>query len=105
MKRGFFSGFPQHFATEDFAVFLSQGPRMDRTREQLCSSDRAVVIMRNQVLQAVQEFMEGEPPKLARGSELKYSDIVSFGGVYSAEKTWRALLEDRDLYGCAGTGG
>ncbi|MDO9482906.1 MAG: Rieske 2Fe-2S domain-containing protein [Hydrogenophaga sp.] len=105
MKRGFFSGFPQHFATEDFAVFLSQGPRMDRTREQLCSSDRAVVMMRNQVLQAVQEFMEGEPPKLARGSELKYSDIVSFGGVYGTDKTWRALLEDRDLYGCAGTGG
>jgi phthalate 4,5-dioxygenase oxygenase subunit len=104
MKRGFFSGFPQHFATEDFAIFMSQGPRMDRTREQLCSSDRALVLMRNQVLQAVQEFMAGEPPKLARGSDLKYSDIVSFGGIYGTDETWRALLKDRDLFGSAGAG-
>ncbi len=103
MKRGFFSGFPQHFATEDFAVFMSQGPRLDRSREQLCSSDRAVVLMRNLLLQTVQEFMDGQAPRLARGGELRYSDIVSFGGVYGEDTTWRSLAE-RDLFGCAGAG-
>lgn len=104
MKRGYFSGFPQHFATEDFAIFLSQGPRLDRSREQLCSSDRAIVLTRNLLLQAVQEHMAGDQPKLARGDALKYTNIVSFGGVYDADQNWRVLLEGRDLLGLAGSG-
>lgn len=104
MKRGFFSGFPQHFATEDFAIFLSQGPRLDRSRENLCSSDRAIVLARDLLLKAVDEFEAGRPPTAARSPELRYSDIVSFGGVYAQQDGWRSLLEARDLYGCAGAG-
>jgi phthalate 4,5-dioxygenase oxygenase subunit len=101
MKRGYFSGFPQHFATEDFAIFLSQGPRLDRSRENLCSSDRAIVMTRNMIQQAVQEHMEGKQPRLARAPELKYRDIVSFGGVYEGDQHWSVLLEGRDLLGLA----
>ncbi len=102
MKRGYFSGFPQHFATEDFAIFLSQGPRLDRTQEQLCSSDTAVLRVRNQILKSVREFMAGQPPTLARNPQLKYADIVSFGGLFAGDRTWHALLEGRDLLGVAG---
>lgn len=102
MKRGFFSGFPQHFATEDFAIFLSQGPRLDRSREQLCSSDMAVVRLRGQLLKSVREFMAGQDPSMARHPELRYEDIVSFGGLFEAGQTWHALLEGRDLHGVAG---
>lgn len=101
MKRGYFSGFPQHFATEDFAIFLSQGPRLDRTREQLCSSDMAVLRVRSQILNSVREFMAGRPPTLARHPQLAYRDIVSFGGVFDAGRTWHSLLEGRDLMGVA----
>lgn len=101
MKRGYVSGFPQHFATEDFAIFLSQGPRLDRTKEQLCSSDMAVVRVRNQILKSVREFIAGQPPTLARHPQLAYDEIVSFGGVFDAQQTWHALLEGRDLLGIA----
>ena len=101
MQRGFFSGFPQHFATEDFAIFLSQGPRLDRSKENLCSSDQALVRVRAQLLKSVREHMAGEAPRLARNDELRYREIVSFGGVFPADRTWHALLEDRDLYGLA----
>ena len=102
MKRGYFSGFPQHFATEDFAIFLSQGPRLDRTREQLCSSDTALVKLRQQLLRSVKEFMAGEEPALARHPELAYRDIVSFGGVYPPEDSWRNLAAERGDLGLAG---
>jgi phthalate 4,5-dioxygenase len=101
MKRGYFSGFPQHFATEDFAIFLSQGPRLDRSKEQLCSSDMALVRVRSQILKSVREFMAGQAPTLARNPELRYEDIVSFGGVFDGDKTWHSLLEGRDLLGVA----
>ena len=101
MKRGYFSGFPQHFATEDFAIFLSQGPRLDRTREQLCSSDTAVVRLRHQLLRSVKEFMAGQPPTLARHPDLAYRDIVSFGGVYPPDDTWRSLAAERGDTGLA----
>lgn len=101
MKRGYISGFPQHFATEDFAIFLSQGPRLDRTKEQLCSSDQAVVRLRGQILKSVREFMAGQNPTLARNPQLRYDDIVSFGGLFGGDQTWHALLEGRDLFGIA----
>ncbi|MCC2099024.1 MAG: aromatic ring-hydroxylating dioxygenase subunit alpha, partial [Hyphomicrobiales bacterium] len=97
MKRGHFSGFPQHFATEDFAVFLSQGPRLDRSNEQLCSSDMAIVKLRAMILADVKAHMAGETPPIARNAALDYAHILSFGGVYGADKTWRALNEDGTL--------
>lgn len=99
MKRGYFSGFPQHFATEDFAIFLSQGPRLDRTKENLCSSDMAVVRLRQQILKSVKEFMAGKEPRLARNPDLQYKNIVSFGGVFPQGKNWQSLLDDRSLLG------
>jgi phenylpropionate dioxygenase-like ring-hydroxylating dioxygenase large terminal subunit len=103
MQRGFFSGFPQHFATEDFAIFLSQGPRLDRTREQLCSSDTALVRMRQMILRSVREFMAGQEPRMARNPDLSYDEIVSFGGLFPQDKTWQSLLESRDLLGLSAT--
>lgn len=99
MQKGYFSGFPQHFATEDFAIFLSQGPRLDRSNEQLCTSDMALVKVRNNILNSVREYMDGKDPKLARNQELDYRKIVSFGGVFPEDKTWEYLLEDKELLG------
>jgi phthalate 4,5-dioxygenase oxygenase subunit len=97
MKRGHFSGFPQHFATEDFAIFLSQGPRLDRSNEQLCSSDMAIVKLRAMILADVKARMAGETPPIGGNGALDYSSILSFGGVYGPDKTWRALREDGTL--------
>ncbi len=93
MARGHATGFPQHLGTEDFAMFLSQGPIADRTDEQLCSADGAVVRVRRALLGAVREFMDGKTPTLADNPELDYRRIRSVGGVLPAGGDWRALAE------------
>lgn len=94
MKMGHFTGFPQSFATEDFAMFLGQGPIHDRTDEQLSSADGAVVRLRRQLLKSVREFMDGQTPELADNPELDYATAVSVGGVIEAGRDWRRLAAD-----------
>ncbi|MCB1347032.1 MAG: hypothetical protein KDK09_17710 [Rhodobacteraceae bacterium] len=92
MKRGHFTGFPQHLGTEDFAMFLSQGPIYDRTKEQLCASDGALMRVRHQILKSVREFMQGQTPKLAQSSEEDYGRAVSVGDVVPDGKAWKSLV-------------
>lgn len=91
MRKGHASGFPQHLATEDFAMFISQGPIYDRTDEQLCSADAAIVRLRRQILQSVQDFREGKAPRFANGPDLDYSRAVSVGGIIPTGADWRSL--------------
>ncbi len=93
MKRGHATGFPQHLGTEDFAMFLGQGRIADRSDEQLCSADGAVLRVRQQLLRSVREFMAGQTPRLADSPELDYSRAVSVGGVLPAGTDWRALAD------------
>lgn len=93
MKRGHKTGFPQHLGTEDFAMFLSQGPMCDRTDEQLCSADGAVVRVRQLLLRAAKEFVDGKAPTLAHHPDLDYQTIRSVGGVIPAGTDWRTLAD------------
>lgn len=93
MKRGHKTGFPQHLGTEDFAMFLSQGPIADRTDEQLCSADGAVLRVRNLLLKAAREFIEGKAPTLAHHPDLDYARVRSVGGVLPAGSDWRQLAD------------
>lgn len=92
MRRGHFSGFPQHLATEDFAMFLSQGPIHDRSKEQLCSSDGAILKVRHAILQSVKQFEGGQKPKLAESREEDYARAVSIGVETDDGKAWRELV-------------
>ncbi|WP_372604060.1 Rieske 2Fe-2S domain-containing protein [Actibacterium sp.] len=93
MARGHFSGFPQHLATEDFAMFLSQGPVHDRTKEQLCSSDGALLRVRHQILKSVKEYSAGETPKLAESTEEDYTTAVSVGMETDKGAAWKTLVK------------
>lgn len=93
MRRGHATGFPQHLGTEDFAMFLSQGPIYDRSLEQLCSADGAVIRVRQALLKSVREFVAGQVPTLAAHPELDYRTIRSVGGVLKAGTDWRVLTE------------
>ncbi len=95
MKRGHATGFHQHLGTEDFAMFLGQGPIYDRTQEQLCSADGAVLRVRALLLKSVREFMAGKTPTLADSPELDYSKAVSVGGVLQPGADWRTLTETK----------
>jgi phenylpropionate dioxygenase-like ring-hydroxylating dioxygenase large terminal subunit len=91
MKRGHASGFYQHLGTEDFAMFLGQGPIVDRVTEQLCSADGAVVRLRSQLLKSVREFMEGKVPTLAANPV--YPEAISAGGVVPTGTDWRTVVK------------
>lgn len=93
MKRGHATGFPQHLGTEDFAMFLSQGAIYDRSQEQLCAADGAVLRVRAALLKSVREFQAGKTPTLADNPELDYRSIRSVGGVLKAGSNWRSLTE------------
>jgi phenylpropionate dioxygenase-like ring-hydroxylating dioxygenase large terminal subunit len=93
MRRGHATGFPQHLGTEDFAMFIGQGPIADRTTEQLCSADGAVLRVRQALLKSVREFVAGETPTLADNPDLDYSQIFSVGGVLPAGEDWRSLTK------------
>lgn len=93
MKRGHATGFPQHLGTEDFAMFLSQGAMYDRSEEQLCSADGAVLRVRAALLKSVREFQAGKTPTLAESPALDYRNIHSVGGVLKAGTDWRVLTE------------
>lgn len=95
MKRGHATGFYQHLGTEDFAMFLGQGPIYDRTQEQLCSADGAVLRVRALLLKAAREFMAGKTPTLADNPDLDYTKAVSIGGVLQDGADWRTLTETK----------
>jgi len=93
MKRGHFSGFPQHLGTEDFAMFMSQGPIYDRSTEQLCAADGAVVRVRQLLLRAAKEHIAGQKPTMAYHPELNYEKIRSIGAVLPANGDWHSLVD------------
>ena len=93
MKRGHFSGFPQHLATEDFAMFMSQGEIFDRSEEQLCDADLAIVRLRRVILQTVRQYQQTHRVEAAVDGTIDYASIVSIGGVLSSEANWRSLVQ------------
>ncbi len=92
MARGHFTGFPQALGTEDFAVILSQGPIVDRTREFLGSGDGAVIAVRRALLKSVREFMSGQTPTLAQHDAISYESIQPRAVVCNNDDEWRNTL-------------
>jgi phthalate 4,5-dioxygenase len=93
MARGHATGFPQHLGTEDFAMFISQGPIADRTQEQLCSADGAVLRVRQALLRAVREHQAGQVPASVDSPDLDHRRVHSVGGVLKDGAPWRSLVE------------
>ncbi len=91
MKRGHATGFPQHLGTEDFAMFISQGRIHDRSDEQLCPADGAVIRVRRLLLKAAKDFADAPTPLPANHNELDYASIHSIGSVLPKGADWRTL--------------
>jgi len=70
MKAGHFSGFPETLIGEDIVVQVSMGPIVDRTKENVSSSDVAIVQARKMLLQALADAQAGGlPPGSALAAE------------------------------------
>lgn len=92
MKQGHFTGFTQMLGTEDFAVMVSMGPIVDRSKEYLGAGDGAILAVRRCLLKALREFMKNSVPTLARHEEIDYPSTGPISGVFRDEVEWRALL-------------
>jgi hypothetical protein len=72
---------------------MSQGPILDRTTEQLCSSDKELVRVRQHLLKSVHAFRQGERLPTADVTELDYGKIYSVAGILDAGTDWHTLVE------------
>ena len=92
MRNGHFSGFTQTLGTEDFAIMLSQGKIVDRSKEFLGAGDGAVVQIRRCLLTSVREFMDNQMPALARHEDIDYSKIRPILGFFPSDTNWKEFL-------------
>ena len=87
MKEGHFSGLTKGIAFEDFAVQASMGRRVDRSLEQLGSSDTIIVKVRRLLMEAVEAFLQGRPAPWRDGFD--YQNIRSQSISYNKSEDWR----------------
>jgi phenylpropionate dioxygenase-like ring-hydroxylating dioxygenase large terminal subunit len=89
-----FSGIPD-FVSQDHAVQESMGSILDRTREHLGTSDRAVIRMRQQLVRAARDLANGlEPP--ATDGTLNFRRIYGAERILAPGEDWRNLGTDSD---------
>ena len=89
-----FSGIPD-FVSQDHAVQESMGSILDRTREHLGTSDRAVIRMRQRLILAARDLANGiEPP--ATDGALDFRRIYGAERILARGEDWRMLGTGRD---------
>ena len=87
-KRETFSGI-DGVNIQDHAVQESMGSIVDRTKEHLGGSDKAVVALRHLLLNAAKAVREGKSPL---GVEPRYDRLRPFGGRLATEVSWRDVV-------------
>jgi phthalate 4,5-dioxygenase len=92
MKNGHFTGFTQMLGTEDFAVIMSMGSIVDRTKEYLGAGDGAVLAVRRCLRGALRQFMDGETPQFARHDSIDYHATAPQSMVVTQGEDWRSML-------------
>src|SRR5262249_23697278 len=72
VKAGHFTGFPRSLIEEDLGIQASMGRVVDRTKENLSSSDVAVVQTRRMLLKSLDDLAAGKlPPGSALGDAVR----------------------------------
>ncbi|BCW91144.1 Phthalate 4,5-dioxygenase oxygenase subunit [Alphaproteobacteria bacterium SO-S41] len=88
MKAGSFSGFRAGLLSEDTVVQVSMGPIADRTKEQLCSGDAAIVRLRRTLLDAAARHQAGKP---VNPHAMSYRTLQAHAGVVDTVGSWTDL--------------
>ena len=93
LDAGHFTGFGRNLLEEDAAVQTSMGPIVDRTKENLSSSDAAVAYLRRMLLEALSEAEDGKlPPGSARSrGPVQLPNAVE--GLVDVEDRWSELTK------------
>ncbi len=64
--------------TQDFALQEGMGPILDRTKEHVGSTDRAIILLRQTLLEQIKRMENGEP--------VKAIDPASYRGIRAVDK-------------------
>lgn len=86
MKEGHFSGFTGSLLQEDMVTQASMGPIVDRTLDNLSSSDVAVIRTRRLLLECLDKMANGQQLPGA-GQGLDFRDVIPESGVASGTPT------------------
>ena len=97
MKTWSFSGMGRIFNVQDTAIVESSGPIIDRTREFLGPSDRAIIAARRQVLRGIREVEAGrEAPHVVRSpGENRYPGLTVISEVLASGADWHTHWQDK----------
>lgn len=79
--------------TQDHAIQEGMGPIVDRTSEQLGPADRAIIVMRRLLLQALRAVQAGDDPPAASTSY----KVRAIERVLPKDAPWREVL-DQDIF-------
>jgi phthalate 4,5-dioxygenase oxygenase subunit len=94
MKLGNFTGV-DGIPNQDLVMWVSMGPRVDRSTDLLGSSDIAIVEFRRLMSEAARDVANGEPAIGSVEPRVPQVTISSKEGVYSKENDWRSIgVED-----------
>jgi len=91
MKTWSFSGMGRIFNVQDSAIVEGSGPIVDRTREFLGPSDRAIIAARRQLLRAIRDVEAGrEAPHVIRSKEQNsFPDLMVVSEVITNGTDWQ----------------
>lgn len=87
MREGHFSGLTKGLPFEDFIVQSSMGSNVDRSLEQLGSSDKIIIKVRRMLLEAARSFSDGKPAQWTSG--FTYKSIQARSATFEAGLDWR----------------
>ena len=97
MKTWSFSGMGRIFNVQDTAIVEGSGSIVDRTREFLGPSDRAIILARRQVLKAIRDLQTGrEVPHVIRSErENRFPDLTVISEVIADGGDWRTHWKNK----------
>jgi phthalate 4,5-dioxygenase len=91
MATSTFIGMGSNFYDHDHWVVESQGEIFDRTTENLGTTDRAIVLMRRQLLRAIDDVRQGRDPLLVR----RDGDDYKLDGFFTGSKIESVALAEQ----------
>jgi len=91
MDAGHWSGFGRSAIAEDTAVQVSMGPVVDRTKENLSSSDVAIAHTRSLILDTLAGYADGATPPGSAWTAERVRVPQPFDAVLDAGGSWRDL--------------
>jgi len=85
----------QGLEMEDFAMSVSLGEDWSRTKENLVTSDMAIVRMRRMLIDAVRRFQNGEAPPAVKVSDM--TGVRAFDLNIGSDEGWQGLADSNRL--------